>query len=365
MRINYLTLLFTLILLTGCQSSFGPSAIDNTHIPYNQAIADTLNQQMLLNLVRLRYHGEPYYLKVGAVTASLKFTGSAGINTNIDLGPGRNAISPNLGFGYTDSPTISYQPLQGEDFFKSVLTNIPLGKLFVLSSTGWSINQIFSLCVEEINGIGNATKASGLTPKLAPKYQQYERVLYLLKTLQDEGNLKIGPSSKQPGKSLMKFVETPQNRIYIEELTRLLGLAPSRRLVKINNVGFLDLEQQPGYKDSMTIYTRSISSMLFYLSHNIQVPKEHVEKGLVTITKTAEGHVFDWSQTPAGKLFKIKSSSSYPDNAFLAISYKDYWFYIEDNDLKSKSTFMLLMQLFDHQSGRSKSTNPVITIPVR
>ena len=362
MRTYYLPLLLGLISLTGCQSTFGPSAIDNTHIPYNQAIADTLNQQMLLNLVRLRYHAEPYYLKVGSVTASLKFTGSAGINTNIDLGPGRNAISPNLGFGYTDSPTISYQPLQGEDFFKSVLTNIPLGKLFVLSSTGWSINQIFSLCVEEINGIGNATRASGLTPELAPKYKKYERILYLLKSLQDEGNLKIGPSSK--GGQLIKFVENFQNRAQIEELVTLLGLEKSSRLVNINSVGYLDLEQKP-YNDSLTIYTRSISSILFYLSHTIQIPKEHIEEGLVHITKTAEGQIFDWSQTPAGKLFKIKSSSSYPDNAFLTIPYKDYWYYIADNDLQSKSTFMLLMQLFDHQSGRSKSTNPVLTIPVR
>ena len=364
MRTYYLPLLLGLISLTGCQSTFGPSAIDNTHIPYNQAIADTLNQQMLLNLVRLRYYAEPYYLKVGSVTASLKFTGSAGINTNIDLGPGRNSISPNLGFGYTDSPTISYQPLQGEDFFKSVLTNIPLGKLFVLSSTGWSINQIFSLCVEEINGIGNATKASGLTPELAPQYQKYERILFLLKTLQDEGNLKIGPSSKQKGGQLIKFIENFQNRTQIEELVTLLGLEKSSRLVNINSVGYLDLEDQ-SYNNSLTIYTRSISSMLFYLSNTIQIPKEHIEEGLVTITKTPDGQLFDWSQTPAGKLFKIKSSSSYPDNAFLAIPYKDYWYYIADNDLKSKSTFMLLMQLFDHQSGRSKSTNPVLTIPVR
>ncbi len=364
MRNNYLTLLFTVALLTGCQSSFGPSAIDNTHIPYNQAIAETLNQQMLLNIVRLRYHDEPYYLKVGAVTASLKFTGSAGINTNIDLGPGRNAISPNLGFGYTDSPTISYQPLQGEDLFKSVLTNVPLGKLFVLSSTGWSIEQIFSLCVEEINGVGNAIRASGLTPALAPDYQKYERMLSLLKTLQDEGNLKIGLNSKKPGEWLIKFVETSQNRLIIEELTHLLSLAPSSRLIKINKIAYLDLEKS-GNNDSLTLYTRSISSMLFYLSHNIQVPEKHIKEGLVKITKTADGQPFDWNLTPAGKIFRVKSSYFHPSNAFLAIPYKGYWYYIADNDLQSKSTFMLLMQLFDHQSGRSKSTNPVLTIPVR
>lgn len=70
-----------------------------------------------------------------------------------------------------------------------------------------------------------------------------------------------------------------------------------------------------------------------------QVPAEHIEKGLVTVTKTAGGQVFDWSQTLGGKLMNVKSSSSYPDDAFLAVSY----YYIADNDLQSKATFMLLM----------------------
>ena len=35
-----------------------------------------------------------------------------------------------------------------------------------------------------------------------------------------------------------------------------------------------------------------------------------------------------------------------PDNAAVAIQYKDYWFYIADHDLETKSTFTLLVELF-------------------
>lgn len=40
------------------------------------------------------------------------------------------------------------------------------------------------------------------------------------------------------------------------------------------------------------------------------------------------------------------------------------WFYIDDSDLDSKSTFSMLMQLFALQSGNSDGMTPVLTIPV-
>ena len=355
--------LFT-FLIAGCQSTFGPSALSNTHIPYNHAISNTLNQQMLLNLVRLKYHDEAYFLKVSAVTASLSIAGNLGMNSGVDLGSRAAGISPNIGVSYNDRPTISYQPLQGEDYFKSIFSYIPLSKLFILTATGWSINDVFGLGISEINGIGNAITASGLTPKLAPEYQKFERLLSLLNELSNDGHLKIGPSSEDPKIGILKFTETFESLSKIEEVMRIVGLPVSTRLVKSSSIEYLDLEK-PANNNTLNFYTRSISSILFYLSHNVQVPQEHLDKGLVINTKTAGGQVFDWSQTPGGKLFSIKSSNSYPDNAFLAVPYNDYWYYIAENDLQSKSTFMLLMQLFDYQSGRSKSTGPVLTIPVR
>ena len=95
-----------------------------------------------------------------------------------------------------------------------------------------------------------------------------------------------------------------------------------------------------------------ITAITNYLSQNVRVPREHVEAELVTITKTGDGGEFNWDKTPAGKVFKIESSDAQPDNAYFAVPYRGYWFYIANNDLQSKSTFMLLMQLFDFRPGR-------------
>ena len=106
-------------------------------------------------------------------------------------------------------------------------------------------------------------------------------------------------------------------------------------------------------------------AMLYYLSHNIVVPEKHKEEGLVTTTMTKEGNEFNWDQTPAGAMLKVKSTKwSRPDNAFISVPYRGAWFYIADNDLNSKSTFMLLKQLFSLQAGHIRDAGPTLTLPV-
>ena len=137
---------------------------------------------------------------------------------------------------------------------------------------------------------------------------------------------------------------------------------PSKRTnkVKINN-DFIN--SKPG---EINVRTRSISSIMFYLSQNVKIPEKHIDAGLVTVTKTLDGEgEFDWSETPAGNAFQVSFSEEYPENAFIAVPYRDYWFYIVDNDLQTKSTFMLLTQLFDLQAGQTTYTGPTLTLPVR
>ena len=85
----------------------------------------------------------------------------------------------------------------------------------------------------------------------------------------------------------------------------------------------------------------------------------------MTITHTKNGKEFNWGSTPAGKLFHIRQNEDQPNDAFIALPYRDHWFYIADSDLESKSTFMLLMQLFRLQAGSAKSEGPTLTLPVR
>ena len=191
-------------------------------------------------------------------------------------------------------------------------------------------------------------------------------MLKLFRELQLTGNMEIGPDLDLNNKKLELVMLFKAGRVdpkIVEELGSLLNFTRHKKdhsgRVKISS-NFLDLKP-----NQLTVRTRSISSILFYLSQNIEIPREHVDAGLVTITKSDDGGKFNWDETPAGKVFKIKSSDVQPENAYLAIPYRGYWFYIADNDLESKSTFMLLMQLFDLQAGQTKYTGPTLTLPIR
>ena len=357
----FLSLLFFLILLPGCQSAFGPSALTNTHPAYNQAIVTSLDQQMLLNLVRLKYRDRPYFLDVGSVTASLEIVGNLGVDSSLSLDGGGDILQPNIGVGYSDRPTISYAPLRGEEFLKRVLSPISLEAILVMAQSGWNIERVFGITMERINDLHNAPRASGPTPEQAPTYKDFKRFLAVLRELQLHGLVEIGPAPDLGSKNLVvRLKSDPAHQHLIDQIRSLLkvnDIAHPNQFEITNN--FLDAD--PG---KWAVRVRSISSVLFYLSQNIDVIQSHVDAGLITVTKNHKGQPFDWSDTPAGQGFKVYSSVTKPNDAYLAISYRGVWFYLADRDLESKSTFMLLGQLFNLQAGQDKAVGPTLTLPV-
>ena len=109
--------------------------------------------------------------------------------------------------------------------------------------------------------------------------------------------------------------------------------------------------------------TRSLLGILFYLSQAVEVPEQDTREGKVTRTLKTSGEIFDWKEV-TGELLTIRSDSSRPKNATLMVFYRGTWFYIDDSDLKSKSTFALLSQIFSLQAKKIKGKIPVLTLPV-
>lgn len=60
----------------------------------------------------------------------------------------------------------------------------------------------------------------------------------------------------------------------------------------------------------------------------------------------------------------IHASRLPPRHAAVPVRKRGYYFYIEDDDLNSKSTFMLLGQLFRLRAGSAQSSGPVLTLPI-
>ena len=348
----------------GCQT-IGPRSLRTTHPQYNHAISRTLDEQFLLNLVRLKYRDNPFFLEVSSVTTQQSVETEMSASVKFAAGGG-DTLTPSAGMTYKETPTISYAPLRGDQFLKQILSPVPLEAVLILTQSGWSVERVVSVCVERVNGLDNASNASGPTPSREPRFENFQKMVGILRELQLADALVLGAAPCLPdadgkmrsGNDLVLRVQpvaalAPR----IVRLKELLGVPNAGDELRLTNMFF----NRP--ENGLAVRTRSMMGILFYLSHNAEVPPAHREAGLVTRTLAADNTAFDWNKV-TGDLFRVKSADARPANAFVSVTYRGKWFYLADNDLESKSTFMLLTQLFNLQAGQIKTVAPALTIGV-
>jgi len=61
----------------------------------------------------------------------------------------------------------------------------------------------------------------------------------------------------------------------------------------------------------------------------------------------------------------IRCSEEEPDDAFVAVEYRERWFWIDDRSLMSKRALVLLMMLFTLADTGKSENLPLITIPAQ
>ena len=332
--------------------SAGPTLISGSRTDYNVVLRQADDRQMLLNLVRLRYRDQPMFLEVSALNT--QFSISNEVNANTVLGQGDSYLGVGGSVVAQETPTVSYTPLKGAEFVKRILDPIELDTLFLLDSSGWSSERLFRLLVDEMNMVGNAQGSNGPTPARAPAYAEFKVLASLLRQLEQDGLVSGGSYKNQ---TLLIFDSKARNRADYLEFTRLLELNPDKLIFPVI------VAARGGDVNSINLRFRSLAGVMYFLSQSVQIPEEDVAAGRVTVTRDAAGQVFDWQQVTEG-IMRIKSSPQPPDNASVAINYRNSWFYIDDSDLESKSTFVLLGQVYQLQSGDARTVAPVLTLPV-
>jgi hypothetical protein len=342
-----------LMSLSGC-ATLGSSAIQASRTEYNVVLRQTEDEQLLLNLVRLRYRDRVLFLEASAVNTQFTFGGSAEASTAF----GPNAELYGLGGRITveEKPTVTYTPLQGANFVERVLSPIKLETLLLLNGSGWSSERIFRTCLQQMNGARNAPTASGPTPDDAPEYEAFLRATRLFRLLQKQ-NMISGARQADGTGMLLEFAAEAGDLPEYQELMQILELDPGKRTYQFKTG--LDRDEP----DAFAVRTRSFAGVMYFLSQSVEVPARDIEAGRVTVTRDKAGEPFDWNLVTDG-LMRIRSDDAYPKNAAVAVFYRGSWFYIDDSDLESKSTFSLLGQVFALQSGNVKSMTPVLTLPV-
>jgi len=343
---------------TGC-ATLGAKSLPEVQAAYNDSLATTQDTQFLLNIVRLRYRDTPAFLDVASLTTQQTMSGTLTLGASVPVAPTPGATA-NAGGATTMSvtPTTTFSPVRGDDFVKRLVAPISLQTLSMLASSGWGISRVMHLTVDRIDRLSNAPVATGPTPELAPDASRFITLARAMRALQVQGQLTMGIERDATGAETgILYFEGPQEGgTPLDAVRDLLELSTTQAQVRLTE----DFSREvPGL---VPVRLRSVLGAFFFLSQAVDVPPEHEAAGLVTLTKDAAGQRFDWQQVLDGT-FHVRWSAREPDRAAVKVKHRGTWFYVADDDLESKSTFMLLVQLFNMQAGRSALPVPLLTIP--
>lgn len=346
-----------LFALSGC-ASHGPATISADRIDYNLAVQRTNDEELLLNIVRAHYRDNLYFTSVERIVASQEFIRSAsagfGAGRNRNSSPISRTTTRSLTLGSTvafnEQPTIFYAPLEGEKFVRQMMTPMNPETLVLLINSGWSIDRVFMVAVQEANGLRNAPSASGPTPSYEPEYKEFREVAQLLRVLQREHNLAIERSGDAV---LLRFIHGTANSETALRLKKMLKLnAKLDQIILASGVAKKN-------DRTITITTRPLMATINFLSQSVEVPSADVASGSVRITVSSDGAApFDWKRILGG-VFEVRTAMSQPSSASISVRYRDAWFYIDNSDLDSKSTFVLLTQLIALHSVPPKEGAPL------
>ncbi|MGZ8435027.1 MAG: hypothetical protein ACXW6T_11890, partial [Candidatus Binatia bacterium] len=254
---------------------------------------------------------------------------------------------------YGERPTVTYSPLSGDKFARSLMTPIPPAAVLSFLQAGYPVDVVLRLTVHTINGIhsryGYGARAREADAEFFPLVEK-------LRNIQQSGQigLRVRKTGNQ-AETLIVFSKkvTPAIQADSAEVRKLLGIDPQTDEFSVvyGSVAGNDKE--------IALLTRSVLEILTDLSSYIDVPAANVEQKRTFPSPAPE--IANGAPVPA--LMRILSSSQKPDDAFAAVPYGQDWYWIDDKDFASKRLFSFIMFLFTLTDTGERQGTPVVTIP--
>lgn len=331
--------------LSGCATKLGSRSLPEVRRSYNEAVAESADQQMLLNIVRLRHLHTTAFMQLGSVVTQYELSQTAGINGSGNIGPGaspRGSSGGSVGVTNSEKPTVTYLPLEGEDFVRRMATPLSASSVALLIHAGWSWDVVFSCCVLQVND----TFAAALPT--AGDDDRFDRLGTLMGELQRRHELDVvlqtdDDAALEPS---LYFRTDAAGRYSREasEVRVILGLEAGPQDIPLSD---RVIHRPPGV---VAIRGRSLLDAMLYLSQGVEVPDDD-----------AAVYSLEGRGVTAQAWLEVKYSKRPPRTAYVTVPYDDLWYYIDDRDQRSKRVFALLRFLFAFMSS-SESAGPALTV---
>ncbi|HWT97007.1 MAG TPA: hypothetical protein VN229_05310 [Terriglobales bacterium] len=350
-----------LLFLAAC-SSIGPGSVTRDRVDYANALSDSWKDQMLLNIVRLRYGDSPTFMDVSSVISAYTLQEAAQVGGTINVGsPNNTTTLPNgtgtiaVQGGYNDRPTISYTPLTGKKFAQSLLQPIPPSAIFSLIAAGYPVDVVLPVTVRALNGVYNRTSQGGTRRPADP---QFYPLLDALRRIQLSRSFSIriekrGDEQTAIGVFAKKI--DPQTQQDVDFVKSVLGLTIENGEMIL---AYGSLQRSP---NELAVLSRSMIEIMQELSADIDVPAKDVADGRTYPTPTVPAQPSQYDMPRV----RIDSGPNPPAGPFTAVSYRGTWYWVSDQDMKSKRSLTFLLLFFSLAETGVVPEAPVLTIPVQ
>ena len=339
------------LLLAGCQA-IGYRELPQERLGYVQAIAESWKEQMLLNIVKVRYLDPPVYLDIASVISTTSLEAEVSLGGTV-FPHDRLGNSRSLGASgrYGQTPTVTYEPLSGSRLVKSMHTPIPPETVFATIGGGGRADFILRATVQAINGIYNVTSSPSRGRRVDPRFAE---IAERLRRIAESGSLSLRIESRESGvRSTVTF--RPADDEIADDVVRLkalLGLDGARETF------FLSFGAARGGADEIVLLTRTMQGVIGDLSVGVEVPEEDIAAGRATTRGKP-------NQRDDEPLLRIRSGAERPADAYAATFYRNRWFWIDDTDLDSKRSFRFLAMFSSLAETGTTPAAPLLTIPAR
>jgi hypothetical protein len=369
----FLLIVLALLIISGCAAR-GARRVPADRFNYNAAIAQSTREQMLLNIVRSRYLEVPVFLTVSSVLTQYEYDSSIGVggffgfggdSTNV-IGGTTDVITGDANLRFSERPTITYLPVEGQEFSAHLLSDIPADLFFAAAQAGWPVDLFMRIGIQRLGALENmsfgevaatgAQDTKTVFTRDLQKLKRFERMIQLIFILSDEEIIEVQQTTENGiAERYLVIAETvhADARPLLNELRELIGISNRNRFRITDRVTNLR-------DDEISIQTRSVMAMMEFMARGVEVPIEHLE----------QGHVIDYGlQTSEGGMveglipFRMISSESHPENVFAAVRHQGYWYYIDHSDITSKRALSLIIVLFRLTAPTPAGAAPVLTLP--
>jgi hypothetical protein len=339
--------------LAGC-AWLGPEIIRSGRPAYNDAILTTSDEQLLQNIVRMRFGDSVGFLTVSSVTANVSFTTSGTAQLGLG-GPSSNYAGNLVPFAATvtaeQNPTISYAPVSGDSLVRQFAVEVPLDLVILMINFAHSQEAAWLALMRRVNNFRNPDFPD---PPVLVTDPRFLEVAKLVGVLQRHGTLYwVRLAGAQSGYGIVLHSYSPHNS---REVARLLELLAIAKPVREGDDVVIPVRLSVGTPDpgAIAIETRSLLDLMRLASASIEL-----EGG------AAMGAVPYPERGPAARGVHIRAGTERPAQARVAVEYRGRWYYIAHDDELSKQWFTMLQLLAGAQTpGAAPGMGPVLTVPV-